>query len=341
MQHRPADCTKGQIDRNGKRRGDCFDPPPGLKYAFTTMKAIKTLALLCALAGPSFAQQMTYDWRPSTDEAVQLDAGGYHSGSVYKAGPDGGNMHVDIDAQQPVTVEMARVEDWNNAKQHPETIPGLEFRCPRQHVTKETYVCHLPPSTPMFLIIADERTAEVPHGNQDVSHTVIAGLGTILGNSGDARKLVSPNALHIQYYNWVCVENCNPPQFQWIQQVKEKYELTPILKIYGGLTPERDGEQINIKIKSPVPMAVAILPAQVAGQLHEKPDTFESALAASSCQQRGVQSSTFQCSFKAADGPQSLVIVPEPGTNVPSHKKAEVQVLDYKCVANCDTAPAK
>jgi hypothetical protein len=88
-------------------------------------------------------------------------------------------------------------------------------------------------------------------------------------------------------------------------------------------------------------MAVAILPARVAGQMYGNPEMFESAVAASSCQQRGVQSSTFQCAFNLADGPQSLVLLPEAGANVPNHKKAEIEVQAVKCVDNCAALPAK
>jgi uncharacterized protein YuzB (UPF0349 family) len=38
------------------------------------------------------------------------------------------------------------------------------------------------------------------------------------------------------------------------------------------------------------------------------------------------------CLFNLADGPQSLLIVP----NLKSHKKAEIDVQTYKCVANCE-----
>jgi hypothetical protein len=54
-----------------------------------------------------------------------------------------------------------------------------------------------------------------------------------------------------------------------------------------------------------------------------------------------VQSSTFQCSFNLADGPQSLVLLPEAGTNVPTHKKAEIEVQAVKCIDNCAALAAK
>ena len=55
------------------------------------------------------------------------------------------------------------------------------------------------------------------------------------------------------------MENCIQPEVQWTRQVKEKYELTGFVKVYGGFAPDHDGEQVSIKIKSPVPMVVAIL----------------------------------------------------------------------------------
>jgi hypothetical protein len=81
-------------------------------------------------------------------------------------------------------------------------------------------------------------------------------------------------------------------------------------------------------------MVIAMLPSQTADQLHAQPGALESALEKSPCQQRGVQSLQFQCTFNAADGPQSLIAVPESTSNVP-HKKAEIQMQAVKCIANC------
>jgi hypothetical protein len=87
-------------------------------------------------------------------------------------------------------------------------------------------------------------------------------------------------------------------------------------------------------------MAVAMLPSQVADQLHAQPDALESALQKNSCQQRGVQNLQFQCTFNSQDGPQSLIVVPEITSNVP-HKRAEIEMQAVKCVANCTpTGPA-
>jgi len=62
---------------------------------------------------------------------------------------------------------------------------------------------------------------------------------------------------------------------------------------------------------------------------------FESALEKNSCQQRGVQSLQFECKFNLADGPQSLIVVPESTASVPNHKKAEIEMQAARCVANC------
>jgi hypothetical protein len=208
----------------------------------------------------------------------------------------------------------------------------------------------------MTLVIQDERTSP--------DHAVFTGIGSVLDpNNGVVdpankvgrvmgisigsvlkaqaaapRKFVAPNDVRIQYYRWDCVENCIQPEYQWFEQVKEKYELTSFLKVYGGFVPDHDGTHVSIRIKSPVPMAVAMLPSQVADQLHAQPGALESALEKNSCQQRGVQTLQFQCTFNAEDGPQSLIVVPEATSNVP-HKKAEVEMQAVKCVANCIPPP--
>jgi hypothetical protein len=79
-------------------------------------------------------------------------------------------------------------------------------------------------------------------------------------------------------------------------------------------------------------MTLAVLPSAMADQIYDKPDQLGSALAQTSCKQRGVQTMEFDCLFNMADGPQSLLIVP----NLKSHKKAEIDVQTYKCVANCE-----
>lgn len=307
------------------------------------------------LAGACFGQQQrVFNWLPANDETVRLDPANYHAGPLYHPGPDGGNNHVDIKAQMPVTIFLTPEGDWNQALQHPETIANLPQTCLREHVLETTYVCHVPPQA-MKLIIRDERYSP--------ENAVFAGLGAVLEpikqvnsaiGGGIAavlnverslerpapRRFKDPNDVHILYYNWNCVENCVQPEFQWTDQIKEKYQLTSFLKVYGGFRPDHDGEQVSIKIKSPVPMLVAILPSQVADQLYSQPEALESALQKNACQQRAVQSLQFECTFNLDDGPQSLVVVPEAGVKVP-HKKAEVEMLAARCVEHCELLQSK
>jgi len=316
------------------------------------MKTTSLFALLLtlALAGSAFAQERRFEWQPANTESVRMDPANYHSGHTYTPGPDGGNIQVDIKAQKPVTIFLVDAGAWSSALQHPENIPQLQTLCSQQHVVETRYVCHLP-GTPMTLVIHDERYSP--------DSTVFAGLGAVLnsypesaaghaigvgiaaaltGHGPANRHFVSPSDVNIQYYDWNCVVNCVQPEFAWIRSIKEKYKLTPLLKIYGGYAPDRDGEQVSIRIKSPVPMVVAMLPSSVADQIYAKPEMFDAALEKNSCQQRGAQSLQFQCTFNAADGPQSLILGPESTSKVP-HKNAEVEMLAYKCTENCNVLP--
>ena len=309
-----------------------------------------------ACASPALAQQKVFEWQDGTEESVRLDPANYHEGKIY--GSQGGTIHVDVEAQQPVSIFMTGEGEWNRAMQNPEMLGRIRMMCLREHVVKVTYTCDLP-LEPMQLIVRDDRerqsatafaalgavlkssesvaTAEPELGRAiGIVGAVGAGIGGMLGHQSNAtpRHFVAPNDVQIQYYRWICIDNCFPPEFQWIQQAKEEYKLTPFLKVYGGYAPDRDGEVVSIKVKAPVPMLVAVLPSSVANQLHGKPDMLEAVLEKASCQQRGVQSQTFQCTFNAGDGPQSLIVVPEDIQKVP-HKKTEVEFFASKCVANC------
>jgi hypothetical protein len=284
----------------------------------TKMPGALVILLLPLLAGPLFGQQRVFNWLPANDESVRLDPANYHTGRAYHPGTNGGNIHVDIKAQRPVTIFLTPTEEWNNAVQHPEALGNLRQLCPREHVVETTYECNLPPDA-MTLIIRDERNSldravfaglgAVLDPNDKADRATGVGIVTVLTGQGSAtRRFTSPNDVHIQYYRWDCVENCIQPEIQWTREVKEKYELTSFLKVYGGFAPDHDREQVSIKIKSPVPMVVAMLPSQIADQLHAQPETLESALQKNPCQQRGVQSLQFECTFNVADGPQAFRI---------------------------------
>jgi hypothetical protein len=313
------------------------------------------LILVCGGGSPALAQQKAFEWQKGSYESVRLDPANYHTGHNYEG--VGGTIHVDIEAQQPVTIFMTGQGDWNRGVQNPMTLASIRMICVREHVVKTTYTCDLP-LEPMVLIVRDDRAS--PEGKafaglgvvlktaeavlskvnpqvDNVVGAVDAGLASIMDRNKQnvsSRQFVAPNDVDIQYYRWICIQNCYPPQFQWIQQAREEYKLTPMLKVYGGYAPDRDGEVISIEIKAPVPMVVAVVPSSVADQLYAKPQMMEPALEKASCQQRGVQRQKFQCTFNASDGPQSLIVVPENTEKVP-HKKTEVEFFASKCVANC------
>jgi hypothetical protein len=311
-----------------------------------TGRVIFGVLLMGALSGAAYGQQpRIFNWLPANDESVRLDPGNYHTARTYRPNAPGENNHVDIKSEKPVTIFMTPEGDWNQALQHPEAIARLRQVCLKEHVVEATYVCEMPVE-PMTLVIRDDRYSpdasvfaglgEVLDPNNQVERAVGAGIAAVLNAKASRRQFTSPNDVHIQYYRWDCVENCIQPEFQWTQQVKEKYELTGFLKVYGGFAPDHDGEQVSIKIKSPVPMAVAMVPSETANKLYGRPEALEAALEKNNCQQRGVQSQQFACTFNLGDGPQSLIVVPEAGARVPNHKKAEVEMVAVKCVANCD-----
>src|SRR5260370_122401 len=164
-------------------------------------KALHVLTVLCALslcaARGSCAQEHTLAWENQNDESARLDPADYHTGRAFKCGDQAGNVHVDIEAQQQVTVEMAPSEEWSEAMRHPELLRRVSFRCVREHVTKVTYVCDVAAGRPMTLVLRDERNSE---------RTTVTAFSRTSTDHGTGREFLSPNDIHIQYYRWACVE---------------------------------------------------------------------------------------------------------------------------------------
>jgi hypothetical protein len=282
------------------------------------------ISLLSFAALAAAQQEKLFDWVRASDEAAQLDPMDYHAGRVYRPAYGGGNMHVDIQAELPVTIALAPNDQWMETLQNPGSVPRLDFLCMREHVVNTTYECHLPDGRPMVLLVRDERRPD---------RAIVQGIGAVFGHG--ARRFVSPNDLKITYYQWDCVQNCIQPEFQWSVLVKEKYELSPAPKVYSLITPERDGQPVWIRVKAPVPMTIALLPSEVADKVYDDPSTLASALESTQCKQRGVQSLNFSCKVNLGDGRQSLLVVPENRGNVP-HKKAEIEMQSSQCTEHCD-----
>ncbi len=290
------------------------------------MKTLAAVILwISAMGAYSSAQDSAkrFDWVHASDEMVQLDPGDYLSGRVYRPGPDGGNMHIILQSRLPITVAMVPAEQWNFARQHPTSETQLDYHCMREHITNTTYECHLPPNQHMVLVLYDERRA---------GHAIFNGIGAVI-DKGVVRKFVSPNLVQVTYHSWSCVANCLEPEFKWVLLSKEKYEVTSNPKLYGLSAIENDGQKLWVKIKAKVPMTLAVVPSNLADQIYEQPGSLNSVLSQTGCKQRGVQSLEFDCTFNIADGPQSLLVLPDPPLK--NHKKAELEVQTYKCVANC------
>ena len=279
--------------------------------------------LFCALAAKSYAQDRVFDWTPANAETIPLEPASLHAGRVYRPAAGGGNMHVQIDSRYPVTVAMVWADEWDSALQHPEAPTNFTFTCVKEHVTSTIYECHLPSERPMVITFRDERKPEKP---------VVTAIGVILGPG--ARQFLSPNDLHIQYYSWSCVNNCIQPEFHWRRILNEKYQVTPAPKVYSLMTPDHDGQELSVKIKSPIPLTVALLPSHLADQVYDKTVTLTDALDQTGCKERGVQSMSFNCTFNVANGTQTLLILPD--INFSGNKKATVEANTVKCVDHCE-----
>ena len=288
--------------------------------------SVWTALFICAFAVTASAQNndnRVFDWTPANSETIPLEPASLHAGRIYHPAAGGGNMHVSIDSRYPVTIAMAWADEWNAAMQHPDAPANFSFTCIKEHVTSGIYECHLPSERPMIITFRDERRPEKP---------VVTAIGAILGPG--ARQFISPNDLHIQYFSWSCVDNCVQPCFDWRRILNEKYEVTTAPKVYSLMTPDHDDQKLSVKIKSPIPLTVALLPSHLADQVYDKSVTLADALGQTGCKERGVQSMSFNCSFNVANGPQTLFILPD--IDFSGHKKANVEVNTVKCVDHCD-----
>ncbi len=287
--------------------------------------SLSTVLLVCVAAATA-QDTRVFDWTPANNETIPLEPASLHAGRTYHPAAGGGNMHVAIESRYPVTVAMTWADAWNTAMQHPDAPMNFDFLCVKEHVTSTIYECHLPSERPMIITFRDERRPEKP---------VVSTIGAILGPG--VRQFISPNDLRIQYYSWTCVNNCVQPEFNWRRILNEKYEVTAAPKVYGLMTPDHDGQELSVKIKSPIPLTVALLPSHLADEVYDKTVSLTDALDQTGCKERGVQSMSFNCTFNVANGSQTLFILPD--ISFSGHKKANVEVETVKCVDHCELLP--
>jgi hypothetical protein len=114
--------------------------------------------------------------------------------------------------------------------------------------------------------------------------------------------------------------------------------VTPVPKIYSLFTPDHDAQELSVKIKSPVPLTVAVLPSHLADQFYDKAVTLSDVLDQTGCKERGVQSLGFNCTFNVANGPQTILVLPD--INFSGHKKANVEIETVMCVEHCELLSA-
>jgi hypothetical protein len=269
-----------------------------------------------AIAANSYAQNGVV-WVAANSETILLEPASLHAGRMYYPAVGGGGMHVQVDSRYPVTVAMALADEWNAAMQHPGAPANFGFLCVKEHVSNAIYECHLPSERPMIITFRDERRPERP---------VLSNIGAMLGPG--ARPFFAPNGLHIQYFN------CIQPEFHWRRILNEKYQITAAPKVYSLMTPDHDGQELSVKIKSPIPLTVALLPSHLADQVYDKTVTLTDALDQTGCKERGVQSMSFNCTFDVANGTQTLLILPD--IEFSGHKKATVEANTVRCVERCE-----
>src|SRR5580692_8692045 len=145
-------------------------------------------------------------WIAATSETIPLEPARLHARQVYYPAVGGAAMR------------------------SPGAPANLSFLCVKEHVTTAIYECHLPSERRMIITFRDERRPEKP---------VLSTIGAILGPG--VRQFISPNDLHIQYYN------CLQPEFHWRRILDEKYQITTAPKVYSLMTPDHDGQELSVK----------------------------------------------------------------------------------------------
>ncbi|HEU4414178.1 MAG TPA: hypothetical protein VFT65_05295 [Candidatus Angelobacter sp.] len=272
-------------------------------------------------------QQKTYDWVPQEPHSYRIGPG-YASGvAVYTPrGAEAIHVRLDVEARQPFSVGVVRLEDWNHAVRNPDRLSRLDYACLTEEVTQISYSCNFyADSEARVVVVRDARSTD---------HPVVTGVAAPFVQNGVNQ--VFANDIRVTSYRWSCVSHCDqpdPPQFAWVNLSKDKYEITPALKSYGPFTPEDESEPVRIQVKSQTAMTVAVVSRSQAEELSAHPEQAREILERSACRRSGVQSSTLECTLEKIDGAMQVVLLPE--TETGRKKKAEVTISTVACVENC------
>lgn len=294
------------------------------------MRAARLLLLIAmALSASGLpAQQKAFDWIAQSPNTFRIGPG-YHSGvAVYNPhGWEAVHVRLDIDARQPVTVGVVRLEDWNNAVRNPGWLSRLDYACLTEEVTRISFSCNFYPSnTARVVVVRDLRSTE---------HSVVTGVAVpSFVHNGLNETLANP--VRVTSYYWECVSQCDlpdPPQFAWVEQ-KEKYEIASGPKSYGPFVPGHGDDRLRIRVKAQAPVTVALLTGKLASELNTHPEQSREILAQSSCKQYSIESTTLDCTLQKPDGAMQVVVLPE--SEIRRKKKAEITISSEQCVANCE-----
>src|SRR5947209_9483158 len=92
------------------------------------------------------AQQKSYDWVAQPPDSFRIGPGFQRGIAVYNPhGWEALHVRIDIDSQQPVSVGVVRLEDWNHAVRNPEDLARLDYACLTQGVTHIIFSCNFYP----------------------------------------------------------------------------------------------------------------------------------------------------------------------------------------------------
>jgi hypothetical protein len=147
------------------------------------------------------AQQKTYDWIGQSSSSFRIGPG-YNSGvAVYSPhGWEAVHIRLDIEARQPVTVGVVRLEDWNNAVRHPGQLSRLDYACLTEEVTRISYSCNFYASNiSRVVVVRDARSTE---------QTVVTGLAAPLYRMSGSASAIAICLIRRSLPGLICAKKC-------------------------------------------------------------------------------------------------------------------------------------